>query len=92
MKHLRIKNKVRFTISLVIIFGSILFIFNFITLRTYSYQKTKYIEISVSHGDTLWSIAKELEGKISENIYNIQKINKLKNCNIYEGQKLLIPK
>lgn len=91
MKHLRIKNRIRFTFSMIIIFLIIFSIFNAITSKAFSYQKPEYIEITVSCGDTLWSIAKNLDGNINENIYNIQKINKMENCNIYEGQKLLIP-
>lgn len=91
MKHLKIKNKVRFTVSMVILFAIVFSIFTSITSKAFSYQEPKYTEITVSYGDTLWSIAKELDGKINENIYNIQKINNLEDCNIYEGQKLLIP-
>ena len=91
MRHLRIKNKVRFIFSMVIIFVVLFSIFNAITSKAFSYQEPKYANITVSYGDTLWSIAKDLNGNISENIYNIQKINNLDDCNIYEGQTLLIP-
>ena len=92
MKHLKIKNKVRFTISMFIIFVLLFSIFNSITSKAFSFQAPEYIEITVSYGDTLWGIAKELEGNISENVFKIQDINNLEDCNIYEGQKLLIPK
>ena len=91
MKHLKIKNKVRFTFSMFIIFLILTSIFSSITSKVFSHQEYKYIEITVAYGDTLWSIAQKLDGKISENIYTIQKINNLKDCNIFEGQKLLIP-
>lgn len=91
MKRLKIKNKVRFTISIVILFAFAFSIFSSITSKVFSYQQPKYTEITISYGDTLWSIAKELDGKINENIYKIQKLNNLENCNIYEGQKLIIP-
>lgn len=91
MKHLRIKNKVRFTISMFVIFAIIMTIFSTITSKAFSYQEPKYTEITVSYGDSLWNIAKDLKGNIHENIYKIQKINNLKNCDIYEGQLLLIP-
>jgi LysM repeat protein len=45
----------------------------------------------VSKGDTLWSIASELNGNIRENIYEIKKINNLKTSYIYEGQELQLP-
>lgn len=91
MKHLKIKNKARFTFSMFIIFVITISLFSMLTSKVFSYQEPKYCEITVSYGDTLWSIAKELDGNINENIFNIQKINNLENCNIYEGQKLLIP-
>ena len=91
MKHLRIKNKARFTFSMMIIFLILFSMFSAITSKAFSYQEPKYIEITIAYGDTLWSIARDLEGNINENIYHIQKINKMENCNVYEGQKLLIP-
>lgn len=91
MKHLKVTNKFRFTISIIILFTIVFSVFTSITTKVFSHQEPVYTEITVSYGDTLWSIAKELDGKINENIYNIQKINNLKDCNIYEGQKLLIP-
>lgn len=91
MKHLKIKNKTRFTVSMAIIFLLLFSIISTLSSKVFSYQKPKYNEITIAYGDTLWSIAKELKGNISENIYNIQKINNLDNCDIYEGQRLLIP-
>ena len=91
MKHLKIKNKARFTFSMFILFVIIISLFSMVTTKVFSYQEPKYSEITVSYGDTLWSIAKKLDGNINENIFNIQKINNLENCNIYEGQTLLIP-
>ena len=91
MRHLKITNKIRFTVSLSIILGILFFIFSIITSKTFSYQKPEYMEIAVSQGDTLWSIAGSFEGNIRENIYLIQKINKMENCDIYVGQKLLVP-
>lgn len=92
MKHLKIKNKVRFTFSMFIIFAIFIFIISSVTSKVFSCEEAKYTEITISYGDTLWNIAKELDGNIHENIYNIQKINNLRDCNIYEGQHILIPK
>ena len=91
MKHLRIKNKLRFTISMAVIFIFLFSIVNAISSKVFSYQQPQYDEVVVAYGDTLWTIASNLDGNIGENIYNIQKINNLENCNIFEGQILLIP-
>lgn len=91
MKHLRIKNKFRFTLSMCIIFVFIISIFNAITSKTFSYQIPQYEYIIVSQGDTLWSLASSLDGNIHKNIYEIQKINQLDDCSIYIGQTLKIP-
>ena len=91
MKHLKIKNKLRFTISMAVIFIFLFSIVNAISSKVFSYQEPKYEEIVVTYGDTLWNLASKLDGNIGENIYNIQKINNLENCNIFEGQILLIP-
>ena len=91
MRRLKIKNKARFTFSMFIIFVIIISLFSMVTTKVFSFQEPQYSEITVSYGDTLWSIAKKLDGNINENIFNIQKINNLENCNIYEGQTLLIP-
>lgn len=91
MKHLRIKNKFRFTVSMCIIFVFIISFISAITSKTFSYQIPIYDNVVVSQGDTLWSLARSLEGNIHENIYKIQKINNLTDCNIYVGQTLKIP-
>ena len=91
MKHLKIKNKARFTFCMFIFFVIIISLCSMVTTKVFSFQEPQYAEITVSYGDTLWSIAKKLDGNINENIFNIQKINNLENCNIYEGQTLLIP-
>ena len=91
MKHLKIKNKVRFTVSMLITFVFLFSVVSALPSKAFSYQEPKYEEIVVAYGDTLWSIAGNLDGNINENIYIIQKINNLENCNIFEGQKLLIP-
>ena len=91
MKHLRIKNKLRYTISMAVIFIFLFSIVNAISSKVFSYQQPQYDEVVVAYGDTLWTIASNLDGNIGENIYNIQKINNLENCNIFEGQILLIP-
>lgn len=88
---MRIKNMKRFIISMTIILAIIMFIFNAFTNTVFSHEEPKYEKVIVSTGDTLWSIAKSLDGNINENIYNIKEINNLDQSNIYVGQELLIP-
>ena len=57
-----------------------------ITSKAFSYQAPQYEEVLVSQGDTLWSLASELNGNIHENIYENQKANQLTDCYIYIGQ------
>lgn len=88
---MRIKSMPRFIISMSIIFVLMFSIFNCIFGGVFSYQEPTYEKVIVSNGDTLWSIAKSLDGNINENIFEIKKINNLNNSDIYIGQELLIP-
>lgn len=88
---MRIKNKKRFIISLTILFVLISFICNVVTNKVFSYTSLEYAEITVSQGDTLWSIASKMDGDINKNIYEIKKVNNLKTSYIYAGQTLIIP-
>lgn len=55
-------------------------------------QKDSLATITVSQGDTLWTIAQEHRGdtEIRKFIYNLQRLNGI-NSKIYPGQKLLLP-
>ena len=88
---MRIKNLKRFIISMTILFTIISFLCSLLTNKVFSYTVLEYEKIVVSKGDTLWSIASELNGDIRENIYEIKKINNLKTSYIYEGQELQLP-
>ena len=88
---MRIKNMKRFILSLTILFLLISFLCSMICSKVFSYTELEYKEIIVSEGDTLWSIASNLKGNVNENIYEIKKINNLKDSYIYVGQELLIP-
>ncbi len=88
---MRIKNLKRFIISMTILFTIISFLCSLLTNKVFSYTAPEYEKIVVSKGDTLWSIASELNGNIRENIYEIKKINNLKTSYIYEGQELQLP-
>ena len=88
---MRIKNKKRFIISLTILFVLISFICNIVSTKVFSYTSLEYAEITVSQGDTLWSIASKMDGDINKNIYEIKKVNNLKTSYIYAGHTLIIP-
>ena len=88
---MRIKNMPRFILSLTILFTIISFVVNMFVYKVFSYQKTEYENVVVCKGDTLWSIAQNLDGNVSKNIYNIRKINNLSSSSLYIGQELLIP-
>ena len=88
---MRIKNLKRFIISMTILFTIISFLCSLLTNKVFSYTVPEDEKIVVSKGDTLWSIASELNGDIRENIYEIKKINNLKTSYIYEGQELQLP-
>ncbi|MCI8352633.1 MAG: LysM peptidoglycan-binding domain-containing protein [Clostridia bacterium] len=95
----KIVNLSKFIRSILVILGIIICISLFISNISFSHTETTYRTICVSNGDTLWSIAKE--EKISNSYYtnkdvrdivnNIKDINKLTNCDLSIGQKLLIP-
>lgn len=88
---MRIKNKKRFILSLTILFVLLSFLCNMLTSKVFSHTLPEYKEIVISEGDTLWSIASNLDGNINENIYEIKKINNLKTSYIYAGQEIIIP-
>lgn len=88
---MRIKNKVRFIISMSLIFLVMFLLVNMLTTKVFSHEEPRYEKVLVSNGDTLWTIAKGLDGDINKNIYEIKRVNNLEKSNIYVGQELLIP-
>ena len=88
---MKIVNFPRFIISISILACVISFIISMATTKVFSASLIEYDKIVVSAGDTLWSIALNLDGNVKENIYDIKKVNNLSNSIIYEGQELLIP-
>lgn len=88
---MRIVNFPRFIIAMSIFACILSFIISMATNKVFSASPVEYETIVVSAGDTLWSIALDIEGDVKANIYDIKKINKLNNPIIYEGQELLIP-
>jgi len=56
-------------------------------------EETRYVTVTVKSGDTLWTIAESFydKGDIRKHIYNIKKANNMKSCEIFPGNKLIIP-
>lgn len=96
MKIVNFKKFVR-SICLILL---VIFILSIVCAKsTLSHKETEYIAFYVSEGDTLWSIAAELQGNneyyknkdIREVIFNLKNINNLESTNLYVDQELMIP-
>ncbi len=97
MNNVRIKSKFRFTmfISIMLIL-SITFINTILGLNeTNGTINKSYIQVEVSHGDTIWKIASEYANNsvdTREAVYYICKINNIKADELTAGMILNIPK
>ena len=96
---MRIVDKKKFIKMVTLIIGIIVILFIFFNNISFSKGEIKTKTIYVSNGDTLWTIAEQEQEKnvyyedkdIREIIYQIKKLNNLKNdSNLSEGQKLLL--
>lgn len=88
---MKIKSMPRFITFLIILFIIISCITNMFINKVFSHEQEKFQNITVSQGDSLWTIAKELGGNVNENVYEIKKLNNLESSIIYVGQSLIIP-
>lgn len=81
----------------IFIFLILFLLFNSISLITNNAEgqgNIKYAEHTVIYGETLWSISKKYcrgNDDPRKFIYEVKKINNLKDVNIYAGQILRIP-
>lgn len=96
---MKIKNLKKFIRGILVILG-VIFVLSFIFVKsTLSYTTKEYKTIFVKTGDTLWSIASDMqannsyyEGKdIRYIIGDLKEINKLNNSTVYANQELQIP-
>ena len=88
---MRIVNKKRFILAIMILIALIITLFS----NCSAVKKVETEDLVVSTGDTLWSIACEYkkDGQdVREYIYELRKLNNLENCTIYPGQELKIIK
>ncbi len=76
-----------------ILFISILVFASCATFNAYSKDIPQYDYIEISKGDTLWSIASNYADnkEIRQVIYEISKVNNIKNASIYPGNIIKIP-
>lgn len=95
---MKIVNFKKFIRGVGVIFLSIFVISIFMAKVSLSYNSKTYKTIYVSSGDTLWSIASDLQNTTYYNgkdvrfiISDIKEINNLKNCNLTIGDELKIP-
>lgn len=96
---MKIVNVKKFIRSIGIILG-IIFVLSLIFAKsTLSHKETEYISFYVASGDTLWTIAEELQScndyyknkDIRYIISDIQSINNLESSSLYVDQELMIP-
>ena len=90
---MRIKNKIKFIRSIAIIIFFLIALFNISIAKTNT--ETKYIDYTISKGETLWNIAgeyKEPNEDIRQYIYNIKKLNNMTDSTVYPGQTIKIKK
>lgn len=94
MIRIKISNKRRFYISLSLILSVVLCISTIFIVKVSARQQTKYKTVYVEYNDSLWSISSKVvtsKVDIRDYIEEVKGINKLKNSDIYPGQKLLLP-
>ena len=96
---MKIVNKIKFIKSILIISFVLIFFSLILSKSSFSFEETKYKNIIVSSGDTLWSIAKEEKNNndyfknkdIRDVIFVIKHLNNLDNSNLKIGKELNIP-
>ena len=96
---MKIVNLKKFIRSIVFIL-LVIFILSLIFAKgSLSHKKVEYKKIYISNGDTLWSIASELQSNnsyyknkdIRYIIDDVKKLNNLESSNLIVGQQLMIP-
>lgn len=96
---MKIKNIKKFIRGILIVLGIIFILSLIIVKSTLSYTTHEYKTIYVKSGDTLWSIAADLqendsyyEGKdVRYIIGDLKEINRLNTSAVYINQELQIP-
>ena len=93
-KRVRIINKGRFILALFLLFLSFLCAFMLMFNAVSGEGKIIYKDYIVAKGDTVWKIADINTGDnrdVREVVYEIVKVNNIKNQTIYPGQTIQVP-
>lgn len=96
---MKIKNFKKFVRGIIIILGFIFVLSLIIVKSTLSYTNKEYKTICIKSGDTLWSIALDLQENdkyytnknIKYIIEDLKQINNLTTSTLYANQELQIP-
>ena len=96
---MRIVNFKKFIRSIIVILFIIFCLSIIFSKSVLSFKEIEYTSIYVAEGDTLWTIASNLQNNndyyknkdIRYIISDIREINHLDSCNIFVNQELLIP-
>lgn len=91
---LRIVNHKKFIRSIAILVFILIGLFNISIAKT-DKEKAEIITYTITKNETLWSIAKQFTPDtkdIRQTIYEIEKLNNMKDATIYEGQTIQIKK
>ena len=96
---MRIVNVKKFVRSIVVVLLIIFGVSLICAKGTLSHKEAEYKKVYVSEGDTLWTIAGEMQKNndyyrnkdIRYIISDVKKINNLESSNIYVNQELMVP-
>jgi hypothetical protein len=95
LKRYKVTDHKKFKRFVFILFLAVLLVIatTLYTLTAYSFNETKYFEVPVRAGDTIWNIAKEhgTKSSLRKNVYDIIEFNQIDDAMIYPGQILKIP-
>ena len=96
MKKIKIVNKKRFTVAMIIIFSQIFLLlgFAFSQINSYTIEESTPEFYYVLKGDDLWGVAekyKEENEDTRDYIWKIKQVNELENSKINPGEKIILP-
>lgn len=95
-KTYRVANKLRFTVFVVLMILILTTAISFaLGLNTaVSLTVSEYMDVPITYGDTLWSIAEAYmptDNDIRESVYELCKINDISASELYAGMTIKVP-